>query len=59
MVCQLILPEELRAVVLQSFHNDMGHLRIERTIDLVRTRFYWPKMAADVEKKVWWGDGVI
>ncbi|XP_058492814.1 uncharacterized protein LOC131464383 [Solea solea] len=49
---QLVLPEELRAVVLQSLHNDMGHLGIERTLDLVRTRFYWPKMAADVEKKV-------
>uniref|UniRef100_A0A8P4K456 Gypsy retrotransposon integrase-like protein 1 n=1 Tax=Dicentrarchus labrax TaxID=13489 RepID=A0A8P4K456_DICLA len=49
---QLVLPEERRAVVMQSLHNDMGHLGIERTLDLVRTRFYWPKMAADVEKKV-------
>ncbi|XP_041864913.1 uncharacterized protein LOC121654728 [Melanotaenia boesemani] len=49
---QLVLPEELRAPVLQSLHNDMGHLGIDRTLDLVRTRFYWPRMATDVEQKV-------
>lgn len=30
----------------------MGYMGIERTLDLVRTRFYWPKMAADVEHKI-------
>ncbi|RXN03980.1 Retrovirus-related Pol polyprotein from transposon 412 [Labeo rohita] len=49
---QLVLPEELRAPVLQSLHNDMGHLGTERTLDLARTRFYWPRMARDVEQKV-------
>lgn len=49
---QLMLPEELRPFVMQSLHNDMGHMGVERTLDLVRTRFYWPRMAADVEHKV-------
>lgn len=49
---QLVLPEELRPVVLKSLHDDMGHLGIERTLDLVRARFYWPKMAVDVERKI-------
>lgn len=49
---QLVLPEELRASVLQSLHDDMGHLGIDRTLDLVRTRFYWPRMATQVEQKV-------
>lgn len=49
---QRVLPEELRASVLQSLHNDMGHLGIDRTLDLVRTRFYWPRMATEVEQKV-------
>ena len=30
----------------------MGHLGIEWTLDLTRTRFFWPRMAADVEAKV-------
>lgn len=49
---QLVLPAELRSTVLQSLHDRMGHMGIERTLDLARTRFYWPRMAADVENKV-------
>lgn len=49
---QLVLPNVLRATVLRNLHDDMGHLGIERTLELTRSRFYWPKMAADVEKKV-------
>lgn len=49
---QLVLPEVLRESVLQSLHNDMGHMGIDRTLDLVRTRFYWPRLSADVERKV-------
>lgn len=30
----------------------MGHMGLERTPDLVRSRFYWPKMAADMENKI-------
>lgn len=49
---QLVLPEVLRSSVLQNLHDDMGHLGIECTLDLVRWRFYWPRMAAAVERKV-------
>ncbi|CAI5655207.1 unnamed protein product [Oreochromis niloticus] len=49
---QLVLPEELRDVVLRSLHDDMGHTGKERTVDLVRARFYWPRMASDIEKKI-------
>ncbi|XP_024120881.1 uncharacterized protein K02A2.6 [Oryzias melastigma] len=49
---QLVLPEELRPIVLTSLHDDMGHLGVERTLDLVRSRFFWPRMAADVEQKI-------
>ncbi|XP_057179298.1 uncharacterized protein LOC130547386 [Triplophysa rosa] len=30
----------------------MGHMGIDRTLDLVSTRFYWPKMVMDIERKV-------
>lgn len=49
---QLVLPVELRATVLRSLHDDLGHLGIDRTLDLVRSQFYWPKMSADVEQKI-------
>lgn len=53
---QLVLPSQYRKQVLRSAHDDMGHLGIERATDLLRDRFYWPKLANDVEqyvKKLW------
>ena len=49
---QLVLPAELRATALRGLHDDLGHLGIERTLDLVRSRFYWPRMSAYVEQKI-------
>lgn len=39
-------------MVLTSLHDHMGHMGADRTLDLARMRFFWPKMALDVEKKV-------
>ncbi|KAL4008013.1 hypothetical protein ACER0C_001865 [Sarotherodon galilaeus] len=49
---QLVLPAELRNTVLTSLHDHMGHMGVDRTLDLARARFYWPRMALDVERKV-------
>lgn len=49
---QLVLPAELHDTVLTSLHDHMGHMGVDRTLDLVRTRFYWPRMIVDVERKV-------
>lgn len=49
---QLVLPPELREVVLTNLHDQMGHMGADRTLDPVSARFFWPKMALDVEKKV-------
>lgn len=49
---QIVLPGSLRDLVMQSLHDEMGHLGIDRTLDLVRARFFWPKMAHDVEKRI-------
>ncbi len=51
-IYQLVLPPDLRAVAMESLHDSMGHMGIERTLDLIRSRFYWPRMAADVENKI-------
>lgn len=47
-----VLPEELRSLALKSLHDDVGHMGLERTLDLIRAGFYWPKMSADVENKI-------
>ncbi len=48
---QLALPADLRDMVLKELHDEMGHMGIERTPDLVRSRFFWPKMSLAVEIK--------
>lgn len=49
---QLVLPEKFHADVLKRLHDDLGHMGVDRTLDLVRNRFYWSKMASDIEYKV-------
>lgn len=51
-VFQLVLPPKHRLQVLKQLHDDFGHLGIEKTTELVRDRFYWPKMACDIEHYV-------
>ena len=49
---QLVLPAEFRNQALRGLHDDVGHPGRDRTLDLVRSRFYWPFMATHVEKYV-------
>lgn len=51
-VLQLILPSKYVPVVLRSMHDDMGHLGVERTTELLRNRFYWPKMFSEIERYI-------
>uniref|UniRef100_H3BHK6 Gypsy retrotransposon integrase-like protein 1 n=1 Tax=Latimeria chalumnae TaxID=7897 RepID=H3BHK6_LATCH len=46
---QLILPSSLREQALHSLHNDNGHLGVDRTVDLLQHRFYWPRLYASTK----------
>lgn len=48
---QLILPEKLRETIKIALHNDSGHLGFERTLQMIRQRFYWPRMFQEI--KAW------
>ena len=45
----IVLPKSLIPLVLQKLHDSAGHQGIERTVALVRERFYWPTIQHDVE----------
>ncbi len=49
---QLVLPDKFRIQVTKALHDDLGHLGTERTVSLIRDRFYWPRMAQMVENYV-------
>uniref|UniRef100_A0A1A8HG02 Gypsy retrotransposon integrase-like protein 1 n=1 Tax=Nothobranchius korthausae TaxID=1143690 RepID=A0A1A8HG02_9TELE len=45
---QLVLPEALQEEVLKEVHQNHGHQGIERTLELLRLRCYWPDMSKSV-----------
>lgn len=49
---QLVLPRKDRQAALQGLHDDVGHMGRDKTLSLVRDRFYWPRMSTDVEEKI-------
>ena len=46
---QLVLPKSYRAQAIRGLHDDMGHLGRDRTLNLLRYRFFWSRMATDVD----------
>lgn len=49
---QLVLPAQYKPIVLHQLHNNMGHVGVERVLNLARERFYWPYMKREVEDYV-------
>ena len=45
---QILLPQKYHHVVYKELHENMGHVGLERVIELCRPRFYWP----DYEKGI-------
>ncbi len=50
--CKPYIPETLRADLLERNHDDprAGHFGVEKTLELLSHKYYWPKMRTDVEK---------
>ena len=49
---QLVLPLHFQSIILKQLHDDLGHQGRDRTLSLVRSRFYWPGLENDVEEKI-------
>ena len=49
---QLVLPLKYQSLVMKELHDEMGHLGHERVLALARDRFYWPRMAAIIQRYV-------
>lgn len=48
---QLVLPSSHRDEALRGIHDDVGHPGFDRTMDLARARFYWPRLQSTIEEK--------
>jgi hypothetical protein len=49
---RLYIPDELRAAYLHAFHERFGHPGEHRMFNVLRERYYWPGLHADVVKHV-------
>lgn len=49
---QLVLPTTFHPLIYKELHEELGHLGVERTLSLIRDRFYWPHMQRDVDHYV-------
>ena len=49
---QFVLHKLFRKQALETCHDEVSHLGIERTTSLLRDRFYWPGMEDDIEEYV-------
>ena len=52
LVVQFVLPKRFTRKVILACHDDNGHLGMERTLGLLQERFFWPKMAEDVQTHI-------
>ena len=49
---QLVVPSSVEDIVLTAMHDDIGHHGRDRTLALMKTRFFWLGMSTDVDRKV-------
>ena len=52
MVTQLLVPTVLKPEILKMLHDEHGHQGVERTISLIRSRFYWPECEKEVRQYI-------
>ncbi len=51
-VLQIVVPQSLRQLVLQTAHDASGHLGVKKTYKLLLKRFFWPKLKRDISKYI-------
>jgi hypothetical protein len=49
---QLVLPEKYRKEKLNGLHTDVGHPGRNRTLRLLRERYFWPGIFSDTEEYI-------
>jgi transposase InsO family protein len=40
--------KDLRELIIQHFHEVLGHLGYKKTVSSIRSSFFWPEMASDI-----------
>uniref|UniRef100_A0A8C7Y3F7 Gypsy retrotransposon integrase-like protein 1 n=1 Tax=Oryzias sinensis TaxID=183150 RepID=A0A8C7Y3F7_9TELE len=49
---QLVLPAVYKQTALIHLHNNVGHVGVEKVLNLAQERFYWPFMKKEIEEYI-------
>ena len=49
---RLIVPKLKRIELIRQIHRNLGHVGMEKTLDILRGNYYWPTMADDVYTEI-------
>ena len=49
---QFVLPQNYRQQAMKACHDDIGHLGLERSLDLLKDRSWWAGLTADMENHI-------
>lgn len=49
---QLVLPESHRAQAFDGLHSKAGHPGVDRTVDFIHQRYYYPNMMKDIQDRI-------
>ena len=47
---QIVLPVSQRRKIFHALHTDLGHPGRDKTLEVIRTRFFWPKMTSQIDE---------
>ena len=51
-VLRLYIPEHLQALVIEQYHDQNGHMGIDKTYDNIRRKYYWPNLYKHLYKYI-------
>ena len=49
---RLFIPKHIRNFVVKQYHNQNGHIGVQKTFDSIRQKCYWPNMFKEINKYV-------
>lgn len=51
-VLRLYVPRHLRALVIKQYHDENGHLGVQKTFDSIRQKYFWPSLFKELYQYV-------
>lgn len=51
-VCRLYVPKHLRLMVIKQYHDENGHMGVQKTFEGIRMKYFWPHLFKELYQYV-------